>query len=55
MGSSVNDFIPVSEVSVKYSSLGDAITMIIKRGHGALMASLISNLLIVLAYSYKSS
>ena len=43
---SVIDFNSVSEVSVKYSSLGDAIAMTIKRGHGALMASLISNLLI---------
>ena len=32
-GSSVNDFIPDSKVFVKYSSLGDAIAMIIKRGH----------------------
>ena len=46
-GSSVNDFIPDPEVSVKYSCLGDAITMIIKRGHRALLPSLISNLLIV--------
>ena len=43
----MDDFILDSEVSVKYSSLGDAIAMIMKRGHGALMASLISNLLIV--------
>ena len=43
---SVIDFNSVSEVSVKYSSLGDVIAITIKRGHGALMASLISNLLI---------
>ena len=43
---SVIDFNSVSEVSVKYSSLGDAIAMTIKRGHGVLMVSLISNLLI---------
>ena len=37
-GSSVNDFIPDSEVSVKYRSVDDAIAMIIKCGRGAMMA-----------------
>ena len=37
-GNSVNDFIPDSEASVTYSSIDDAISMIIKCGKGALMA-----------------
>ena len=37
-GGSVNDFIPDSEVSVKYTSVDNAITMIIRCGRGALMA-----------------
>ena len=37
-GAGVNDFIPVVEVSVKYTSVDDAIGFIIKWGRGALIA-----------------
>ena len=37
-GAGVNDFIPDVEVSVKYTSVDDAIGFIIKCGRGALMA-----------------
>ena len=37
-GNSVNDFIPDNEASVTYSSIDDAISMIIRCGKGALMA-----------------
>ena len=36
-GAGVNDFIPVVEVSVKYTSVEDAIGFIIKCGRGALI------------------
>ena len=37
-GAGVNDFIPDVDVSVKYTSVNDAIGFIIKYGRGALMA-----------------
>ena len=37
-GNNVNDFIPDSEATVKYTSVDDAVALIIKCGRGALMA-----------------
>ena len=37
-GSSVNDFVPDSEASVKYTSVDDAIAIIMRCGRGAIMA-----------------